>query len=57
MNQALLTEIAQMEVRSALRSLPEELRLVVARAPVFFESTPNAEDVAAGVEPGHARSL
>ena len=51
MNQSLLTEIAQMEVRSGLRSLPEELRLVVARAPVFFESKPSAEDVADGVEP------
>jgi predicted Zn-dependent protease with MMP-like domain len=51
MNQLTLSRIAQAEVDAALRSLPEEIRSVVARVPVFFERRPDAEDIARGVEP------
>jgi predicted Zn-dependent protease with MMP-like domain len=50
MNLSTLSRIAQAEVQSALRSLPEEIRAVVARVPVFFEGRPNAEDIACGIE-------
>ena len=51
MNQSNLSRIAQKEVQAAIESLPEEIRSVVARVPVFFEGRPGVEDIARGVEP------
>ena len=51
MNHSMLSKMARAEVRSALLSLPTEIRAVVKSVPVFFERQPDAEDIAHGVEP------
>lgn len=46
-----LSQLAQAEVRETLAALPRELRQKVDAVPVFLEPRPDADDVAAGVEP------
>jgi predicted Zn-dependent protease with MMP-like domain len=51
MNRATLLKIARVEVDGAIWELPDDIRSIVERVPVFLERRPDAEDVAGGIEP------
>jgi predicted Zn-dependent protease with MMP-like domain len=51
MNHATLLKIARVEVDGAIWELPDDIRSIVERVPVFLERRPDAEDVAGGIEP------
>lgn len=51
MNHATLVKIARFEVDGAIWELPDDIRSIVERVPVFLERRPDAEDVAGGIEP------
>lgn len=51
MNHATLLRLARVEVDGAIWELPDDIRSIVERVPVFLERRPDAEDVAGGIEP------
>ena len=51
MNHATLLKIARVEVDGAIWELPDDVRSIVERVPVFLERRPDADDVADGIEP------
>ena len=51
MNHEKLSQIAREEAHAALQNLPDELRATVEPVPVFFETVPDADDLAYGIAP------
>lgn len=51
MNFENLQRLAEEEVRATMEDLPPEVRGAVEAVPVFFEKTPDQEDVSLGIAP------
>jgi predicted Zn-dependent protease with MMP-like domain len=51
MNHSTLLKIARVEVDAAIWELPSDVRAILERVPVFLERRPDADDIAAGIEP------
>jgi predicted Zn-dependent protease with MMP-like domain len=51
MNHSKLLKIARVEVDAAIWELPSDVRAILERVPVFLERRPDADDIAAGIEP------
>ena len=50
-NHATLLKIGRVEVDAAMWELPSDVRAILEKVPVFLERRPDADDIAAGIEP------